>query len=306
MIELHDSDFIEFLGTQESQYIIKASEVTQEVLDRLSGKVQQTGDLLPWSKTHNCVALRPGEVSLWMGINGHGKSMFTGMVCAWGLQNKKWLIASMEMKPSATMYRMTRQIAGTRSVDPRYATQFMTWTDNRLWIYDQVDTVKPDRILGMVHYAAQELGINHIVIDSLIKCGIPKDRTEEQASFVDRLCWAAKSNDIHIHLVHHVRKGEKESQIPDKFDARGAAEVTDLVDNVFIAHRNKEKERKAQIEGVVDDSQPDCTLRVAKQRHGEWEGDFKFWFHADSMQYTADHRKMVIPFNMSESLRRPL
>ncbi|HUW51898.1 MAG TPA: toprim domain-containing protein, partial [Rhodanobacter sp.] len=29
---------------------------------------------LPWAKTHEALLLRPGEVSLWAGVNGHGKS----------------------------------------------------------------------------------------------------------------------------------------------------------------------------------------------------------------------------------------
>jgi len=195
-------------------------------------------------KTHKLIGLRKGEVSLWAGINGHGKSQLLGQVCAWGLNNSKWLIASMEMLPEATMARMSQQAAGCNPSD-QYLMNVLNWTDNRLWIYDQTDTVKLDRILAIVHYAAKKLGINHIVIDSLIKCGINRDAYDKQAEFVDKLCWTAKNNLCHIHLVHHMRKGEKEESIPGKFDIRGASEITDLVDNVFIVHRNKRKEAKA-------------------------------------------------------------
>jgi len=291
-----DVDFLKFIGTQESQFIAKPSEFTDEVLKRFSGDEEVMGDLLPWSKTHNCVRLRPGEFSVWAGINGHGKSQLLGQVCAWNMQHKKWLIASLEMKPAATMHRMTRQVAGTDRPTDDYTRNFLGWTDDKLWIYDQLDTVKRDRILGMIHYAAQELGVNHIVIDSLMKCGIPKDDTEGQAAFVDRLCWAAKSENIHIHLVHHVRKGETENKIPDKFDIRGAAEVTDLADNVFIVHRNKAKEAKLSKHEEVGQDEPDCILAVAKQRHGEWEGRFKLWFNREAMQYTPNSENRPIPF----------
>ena len=303
-----DIDFLAFIGKQESQFIAKASEFGEGVLSRFRGDDSISGDLLPWSKSHQLVALRPGEVSVWAGVNGHGKSQLLGQVCAWNLANSKWLMASMEMKPAATMYRMIRQMAGMKTPSDQYVNRLLKWTDEKLWIYDQLDTVKAERILGMVHYAAQVLKVNHIIIDSLMKCGIGTDDYNAQKAFVDRLCWAAKTENIHIHLVHHIRKGEKESTIPDKFDIRGAAEITDLVDNVFIVHRNKSKEAKRVTAKFADQifdesSEPDCTLKIAKQRHGEWEGAFNLWFHPDSYQYVPKPENRPMTFFIGEQKR---
>jgi len=295
-----DDDLLKFIGTQESQFIGMASDWKDEVIQRMNGEGNVVGNHLPWSKTHNCVALRPGEVSVWAGVNGHGKSQILGMIAAWGLHSSKWLIASMEMLPSATMHRMIRQVSGTNQPANDYAIKFMDWTDGRLWIYDQTDSVEQNRILGMVHFCAQELGINHIIIDSLVKCGIKPDDYSAQKEFVDRLCWAAKANRVHIHLVHHIRKGDKEGKIPDKFDIKGAGEITDLVDNVFIVHRNKIKEEKIRKKIEVDIEEPDCILKVSKQRHGEWEGAFNLWFHHGSLQYTPDSRNKPIPYRENE------
>lgn len=294
MQTINDNDFIAFVGRQESQYIIKPSELADDVISRLAGETQHRGISLPWSKTYGKVALRPGEVSVWAGVNGHGKSALLGQVCAWAL-NTTWLIASMEMQPSATMERMLKQVAGSRSPAPEFVRDFLAWTDNRLWLYDQIDTVKPERILGMIHYAAKVIHVKHIVIDSLMKCGLANDDYNQQKDFVDRLCWAAKSTGVHIHLVHHVRKGERESQIPDKFDIRGASEITDLVDNVFIIHRNKSKEARISRGEDVDPESPDCVLKVAKQRHGEWEGAFHLWHCNESRQFKPrpDERPMA-------------
>ncbi len=290
-------DDLNFTGTQESQFISKPSEFTQEVIDRFDGNLKYAGDRLPWSKTHNFVALRPGEVSVWAGYNAHGKSQILGQVAAWTL-NKKWLIASMEMKPSATIQRMLRQVAGTKQPANEYINKFLNWTDDRLWIYDQQDSVSSDRILGMIHYAARELKVEHIVIDSLMKCGIATDDYSKQKYFVDKLCWAAKNYNIHVHLVHHIRKGIDEMKMPGKMDLKGSGDISDLVDNVFIVHRNKAKEKKIQKGDEVSETEPDCRLGVEKQRHGEWEGIFNFWFHNDSMQYVPDYRNMVMPFNL--------
>lgn len=281
---ISDEEILGFIGEQESQFIASPSEFADDVLARLRGDALIKGDLLPWNKAEKLVRLRPGEVSLWAGINGHGKSQLLGQVCAWAL-HKKWLIASMEMKPASTMERMVRQVAGSKNPNEDYVRRFMKWTDERLWIYDQNDTIPPERIIGLVHYSAKVLGIDHIIIDSLMKCGLGNDDYNGQKSFVDKLCWAAKNTGIHVHLVHHMRKGGKELEEPDKFDVRGAGEIVDLVDNLFIVHRNKSKEERLAQGKEVGEEEPDCTLKIAKQRHGEWEGKFKFWFHKESMQY---------------------
>lgn len=299
MKTLTDSDFIAFVGKQESQYISMASEFYEETLERLKGRTQRH-DNLPWSKTVGHIGFRPGEVTLWAGVNGSGKSQILGQVCAWML-DRKWLIASMEMLPAATMARMIRQIAGCEDVAERYVSEVFAFTDNRLWIYDQTDSVKPERILGMIHYAAKELGIDHIAIDSLIKCGVGREDYEAQASFVDRLCWAAKSHKVHIHLVCHIRKLDNEHKLPSKFDIRGAGEITDLVDNVLIVHRNKLKEEKQRKESLEDlTSEPDCILKCDKQRHGDWEGSFLLWHHKPSLQYTPDKTNRHMPYLLME------
>lgn len=293
MQTIKDIDFLQFIGKQESQYILPASYWIHDIKDEFTGANGKRGLSLPWSKTHSKVSLRPGEVSIWGGYNGHGKSEMLSMVCGWGLSQAKWLIASMEMPPRKTMKRMICQVVGTTDPTSEYIDRFMGWTDEKLWIYDQTDTVKFDRILGMVHYAAQELGITQIIIDSLMKCGFSGARdavSSQQVEFVDRLCWAAKKEDIHIHLVHHMRKGEghKSEQLrPGKHDFRGAGEIVDLVDNAFIVHRNKKKEDALAKGEAVDTHDPDATLEVVKQRHGDWEGLFLFWHH-QSGQYMAD------------------
>ena len=293
MQTITDNDFIDFVGKQESQFIIRPSELAQAVKDRLAGKVSVKGDLLPWRKTEGLVALRMGEVSLWAGINGHGKTLLLSQVCAWAMHSG-WVIASMEMPPVATMERMVRQMIGARNPSDHVVDDLLAYTDDKLWIYDQTDSVRPERILGMCYYAAVKLGARHVVIDSLVKCGIKNDDYNGQKDFVDRLCWLAKTTGLHIHLVHHIRKGDKEGNIPDKFDIRGAGELTDLVDNVFIVHRNKRKEDLIAKGEEVDPNVPDCVLKIAKQRHGEAEPVFNLWLHKDSMQFvpSPDNRPM--------------
>ena len=65
------ADYIKLVGELESQEIYSAGRWTDEVVSRAKHGVQLWGDMLPWSKTHGNVRLRPGELSIWAGMNGH-------------------------------------------------------------------------------------------------------------------------------------------------------------------------------------------------------------------------------------------
>lgn len=286
MKRIDDIDFIEFAASQESQFFTDLSADRDGIVQRFASGVEVVGDPLPWEKTHDTFRLRPGEVTLWAGINGHGKSLVLSHVIANLLVSTTVTLASMEMSIQATGHRILRQMCATARPTESIIHETIDWTsDNRLWVYDQLDTVASDRILGMAIYAMKELNCRHVVIDSLMKCGIGPEDYEKQQRFVDRLCWAAKTYGGHIHLVHHVRKGQSEDQAPNKFDVKGAGGITDLVDNVIIVHRNKGKERRLERNEPVDDLEPDTRLLVEKQRHGEWEGGIALYFDGNSHQY---------------------
>ena len=284
--------YVDFVGNQESQYITTFSAVSGRIIERLKGGTY--GDRLPWEKSRDLVALRPREVSIWAGVNGHGKSQMTGMVCAWLMRHARVLVASLEMPIEATAARMVRQCAGVREPAAAYVEKWAHWTNGKAWVYDQLDSVETTRILGVIAYAAKELGVNHVFIDSLAKCGIRPDDYNAQKDVIDKMAWMAKTLGIHIHIVHHLRKGESEMRKPDKSDVKGAGEIIDLCDNLFLVHRNKAKERKVRLGEEVDE--PDASLIVAKQRHGEWEGEFALWYEPESMQYTPDSRNKAMPW----------
>jgi len=284
---LKDDEYLDFVANQESQFITPAVDYRQLALESFADGDSMAGIELPWPKTHEQFGIRPGEVTLWAGVNGHGKSQVLGQVAAMTIPESKWLIASLEMPIKSTINRIARQIGGLNNPTEMYLSQIMDYTANRLWIYDQIDTVPADRIIAMVHYAATKLGIENIIIDSLVKCGMAVDDYNAQKHFVDKLCWAARANNIHIHLVHHVRKSEREGRVPDKFDIKGAGEITDLVDNIIIVHRNKDKEKRVQEGEAVDKYECDNALIVAKQRHAGIEGKFALYFHDDSQQFLS-------------------
>jgi twinkle protein len=267
----------------------------------LADEAKKVGHDLPWSKTLDRFWLRPSELTVWAGENGSGKSLLVGQVMAWLLAQTRVLIASMEMTPVETLRRMAAQAYG--GIPPKeFKRRWLKWTgegkDSRLMIYDQVDTVPADKILAMARHAATHLKCQHIVIDSLTKCGLPNgDHYDAQKRFIDRLAWVAKSTGVHIHLVAHLRKGEDDKKQPTKWDVRGASEITDLADNAILIWRNKAKEAARERAGLgralsekedQTQAEPDTFMRIAKQRHHSWEGVIGLWWDRESGQFTTN------------------
>lgn len=309
-------DFNKYLKeTDNKQHVKSAKSYSQLLKDRLRAKLTQKVCYLPWLKTKDHFEFREGEVTIWAGVNGHGKSLMTAQVALSLMgQGEKVCIASFEMKPVLTLQRMARnwigvnpfspefqENAGLKALDDLYD-QFTEWTDDKLWLYDQTGTANASTIIGMARYCAQELGINHIFIDNLAKCVGGEDDKDGQKGFVDELTAIARDNKCHIHLVHHLRKGENEKKIPDKNDLKGTGAIADLPDNIFLVYRNKEKEQDERTSGKFGrlNNDPDQLLICCKQRNYEGSLDseitVKLWFNKESQLYTAEEKGKPLEF----------
>jgi twinkle protein len=301
-------DFAAYLKETDAKTKVKpAANFVQDAKDRLRTRATAKCTFLPWPKCNESFEFRRGEVTGWAGQNGHGKTDVTTQVALSLVgQGEKVCIASFEMKPVTTIGRMVRMFAMTNLLSPEYQggsglnaldtlhDDFGGWTTNSLWLYDQTGTAEPYTVLGMVKYCAKELGITHVFIDSLMKCIKAEDDYNGQKAFVDELCAIAKDFDIHIHLVHHLKKPAKESDMPDKHDVKGSGSITDQIDNLFMVWRNKPKEDAGKSHGDRSNkkTEPDCYLLCRKQRHYEGSDDgeptISLWRHRDAGNFVAE------------------
>lgn len=277
-----------------------ASEWAQGVIDALYVKPNTPDVQMGWEKTRDRFAFRKGELTIWGGINGHGKSMLTSQVsldlC---VQNQRVCIASLEMKPEKTMLRMVKQASGDGRPSREFINSMHSWTDERLWLYDHTGSVKPQKMLAVARYAVENFAIQHFVIDNLMKCVPGDDDYNGQKDFVNSLTAIAQDTGAHIHLIAHVKKAGSEYDRPGKFDIKGSGSITDLADNLFIVWRNKRKEavgsEKLKLKRDEADlvmGEPDCYLSLEKQRNGDYEGVFGFWFDGPSMQYVENRGQL--------------
>ena len=309
IVKPDEVDFERYLKANDvAQKVKGAGEFLDEIESEIASPVFDVSQTMPWTKTHAGFQFRTGEVTLYAGGNGGGKSMVTGQI-AMGLikQGQRVMIASFEMKPKRTLFRMLRQFAGENIDFPRFAdkavylknliTRMRAFAHANLWLYDQQGTVTAQQVIAVSRYSAVELGVQHIFIDSLMKCVSGEDDYNAQKAFVDELTSLARDHNVHVHLIHHIRKLQSEEIKPNKNDIKGSGSISDQVDNVLMVWRNKKKEHDAQ-HGSVDPMIPDAYLMCEKQRNGESEDWYSLWYHKDSQQFLENHDSVPMSFDV--------
>lgn len=304
---LMGDDFREYMEATETQAkVIPATAYRDALIKRMFSQNSEQFPTLPWAKTMDKIHFRPGEVSLWAGANGSGKSMILGNASlGWMRARQGVALASFEMKPLTQLERYARQFTKGASPTAQAIDGMFDWMTGRLWFYDQQGTVKPEMVFAVARYAADKLKAKHFIVDSLMKCVRGEDDYNGQKDFVDEITSIARDTGLHIHLVHHIKKPSDESTLPTKYDAKGSGSITDQVDNVFMFWRNKPKEavqdksdRGDRLSASEEEklTAPDAILACDKQRNGEWEGRVALWFHKGAQQYCADPKRQLVDF----------
>lgn len=281
-------DFSEYeRETDPQQKVRSIAAYTEEVLEELTPDRNDAPKHPKMPFANFWLYFAPGEVTVWAGFNGSGKSMLQGQVLATlAMGGVKSCIASFEMKPRKTASRMIRQSTGLRWPQPARVQEFVKQTEKTLYVYDQQGTINGHRLRAVIRYCVEKLGIQHFAVDSLMKCVRGTDDYNGQKDFVDMLTVIARDLNIHIHLVVHLKKGEGDEKMPTRMDISGSGAIADLVDNVVLVYRNKKKERARDAGQEVDEQAADTLLICDKSRNGEWEGRIKLWFDPDCQKFT--------------------
>lgn len=233
---------------------------------------------------------RPGEVTVWTGYNGHGKSLLLNQVLI-GLmsQEERACVFSGEMLPVHQGRRMAKQLTGIDRPSPAFLDAAQKWIQDRIWLFNLSDAAKLSRLLEVFKYGYKRYGIRHFVIDSLMMLDVPEDGTgamSAQKEAMRQIATFARLNHVHIHLVAHPRKGQDEKKGPGKLDVSGSSKITDAADNVISVWADHKEEGERTDE-------PDGKLELHKQRNGEIQSK-KLWlyFNRSCQQYSiSKHRQ---------------
>lgn len=245
------------------------------------------------------IEFRKGELTIVAGASGHGKSAFMGQIALdLASQGRKVCILSLEMPPARTLYRMARQQEGLAVCGrmPQYAETaadrtelFLKEISPFVCLLDKVGSATPKQVFGVIVQAVSQFDCEHIIIDNLMRvCPEYGDSANEaQKTFVQNIIALAKRFNIHIWLVHHVRKSSSEIDEINKYSIRGAAAITDNADNILLLSRNLAKEKKLDpnYSWEIDAAEGDSILTVDKQRNGDWQGRLSLWFDKETYRF---------------------
>lgn len=308
--------FYEHVQAAELNYghdIESAEYFRQQLLDRIDGKQDEFYDFLPW-ETPVPFSFKPGDVTAYGGITTHGKSMLLSMIELSLMQTKRCCAFSLEMHPVNQLLRKLRQISHTDQPSRDLANRFLDWTIGRFWIYNFNGIANVEKLFRSMTYAVKALGVQHLVIDSLMKLDIGYKDLDKQTQVISNLCAFAEDTQTHVHIVMHPNKTKGQEEEVDVLDFMGSSYIVNQIPNIFVVRRNRKRERlikvykakngqvdaktKREYEECIDQSH--CRLICKKQRNADMEDEFyiNLWFDQASRQFTkAKGRKIKFNFD---------
>lgn len=276
-------DWNKYLKPDDHARIVPAEVLAEKGKARLLLGVDASEGLsLPWPKTEGKVLIRPGKLCIWAGWTHHGKTQMVKQVMLHAVsKSEKPLIASMEEEIVDVWTDLAVMACGRSDPSPRNIDRFVEFVRGNLWLYDQQGTVGSNRLQAVIRYAAQELKVTQVVVDSLMMLAIDRDDYEAQSKFVRDLKTTAKDTGVTVHLVAHMRKRDGktgDNAIGSIHDISGGHEIASVADYVFIPWRNKDQ-------GAAEP----CILKIEKQRgRVNWLGNVGLGYHLDSRQFIED------------------
>ena len=251
------------------------------------------GYQLPYENFRDKVLFRPGELTLWSGASGAGKSqILSDCEVDWVAQGSRVCKASFEMKGSQSLKRSVKQVSGLDRPTKEYIAKALQFLDRGLIIYERVGKSNIDGLLEIFDYARARWGADQFVVDSLMRLGIASDNYTGQEEAVYKLVDWVISRDVHLHLVAHSRKGERSSGVPEIEDVKGAMEIGANAFNILTVWRNRKREDEINEEDSEDKrrellaERPMVMLNIAKQRNGDFEGKRGLWFCQQTYRYS--------------------
>jgi len=252
---------------------------------------EHVGYQTPYANPGDKLLFRPGELTLWSGASGSGKSqILSDSQVDLVKQGSRFCLASLEMKPGMTLKRMVKQVVGLDMPTPQAIRDAHEYMDQGLILYERVGKSGVDNLLEVFEYAKNKYGCDQFIIDSLMRLGIGSEDYEGQEKAVFKIVdWTIRNN-VHVHLVAHTRKGDGQSA-PATEDVKGAMEIGANAFNIVTVWRNRQRE--AELQNADEETQrqwadtPGVVLNVAKQRNGDFEGKVAMWFDQDSYRYTT-------------------
>lgn len=237
----------------------------------------------PFDPEGKLLRFYPGGVTIWSGFPGAGKTtLLRQFVCHTLHRGSSIFLASLEEDPRHALYRLAATAAGGVP-NAHQAQWFIDAYSKRFRLWGIIGLAEHFRLLGVARELATK-GIRHILIDSLMCLDVRNDDYEAQRKFANLVAATARAAKVHIHLVAHPRKPQKNGQEADLSDIAGAREIGGVADNVIFIRRDPNRKSYENNANVT----PMC-ISVKKQRHfNGYLGDIEGWFQRPMRQFSTE------------------
>ncbi|MCW5736331.1 MAG: toprim domain-containing protein [Enhydrobacter sp.] len=259
---------------------------------------RHVGYRTPFGSLGNSLVFRPGELTVWTGDAGSGKTQAVQYCSIDAIQQgSRVCILSLEMHPKRTLERMMRQVVGTSRPTKAAIKAALDWLSTGLLMYGRTGKQSLDEILRIFAYARARYGCDQFIVDSLMRLGVAGDDYNTQEAVIFRLVeWTMAAN-VHTHLVAHSKKGERDRGAPETGDIKGAMEIGANAFNIISVWRDRKFEEQVQTlrespdghaaAAKLFESRPGVVLNIAKQRNGDFEGKVGLWFDQATYRYRS-------------------
>ncbi len=213
----------------------------------------------------------------------------------WIRQRARGCLSNLEMHPKFTLKRMCKQIVGTDRPTEKAITASLDWASGGLYLYELTGKQKVDEMLRIFDYARARYGCDVFVMDSLMRLGVAGDDYNGQEAVVFKIVDWAMAMNVHVHLVAHAKKGERERGAPGLEDIKGAVEIGANAFDIISVWRDRKVEEAVTL---LANSDPDAAVKlkvekpgvivnVAEQRNGDFVGKVGLWFDQATYRYRS-------------------
>ena len=283
-------------------HVFSPNNFREATLEWIENRNLKSGCQLPCLKETD-LRIIPGSMSIWAGVNGHGKSALVQQFCLWWAAGRytdkaeKVLFWSPEMAFHVQIERMVKQTLGVGDPTTKAASYIMDYLEGKVFIYGKEEHVRAAEIIALARWASAN-DFTHLVIDSLMMVDLQTDQANlnlGQKNFVRMLKEAARTTGLHIHLVAHMRKGESETKMGDKMDIKGSGDISDLADYAFLIWKDVRKQEKLYSNPEDEEwlRKPDGFLKCVKNRYDPEHPCLALWFTGAPFSFTGGRRAPV-------------
>lgn len=292
-----DVDYVSELGKLDSRgYLLSPAQLREKTTKWVT--TTESGLYLPWVGC-DLMKATPRRWSIWSGPTFAGKTNFLRFLMLWALQKgERVLFASLEEDPEEVLAEFIYMAACTRD---GLNSQFVDWCvehwDERLWIFNHTGFISPEVILGAACFAAENYGVTHVVIDSLMKLDMKKDDYDGQrrlGNTLDRVC---RQHNIHIHIVIHPKKMPSSTDLMDMNDIEGAKDLVSQGHTVATVQRVP-FDSPVRVKQLKDFAEDATTLFQLWKQRGKNNriGRLALYYHNSSRQWLMNRGDAPIQF----------